>query len=96
MNADISSMWIFVGEGSKFPSGLFSNFDNAAAWIASHELTGILTKYSIDIGVYDWAIATGLFSPETPEQSLPKFVGRFTTAAMDHFHFENGKRDRGA
>jgi hypothetical protein len=85
------TIWVFIGEGGAFPSGIFSNRASAQEWIIRHSLSGILTEYPIDTGVFDWAIKRGSFLPKRPEQSTPKFIGRFTCASLEHIHFENGK-----
>ena len=90
MAIDHEFVWVFLGEGARFPGAVFSDVETASAWISKHSLTGVLTKYPMDAGAYDWAIATRLFVPKKPEQSLPKFIGSFTSASMEHFHCENG------
>lgn len=86
----IRSVWVFNGEGSRFPSGIFALRDSAEIWIRQHQLTGILTEYPLDIGVYEWAIQNGVFRPKRPDQQSSKFVGGFTSAHMAHVHFEAG------
>jgi hypothetical protein len=83
-------VWVFNGEGARFASGVFTLRENAVAWILLHRLTGILTRYPVDTGVYDWAIQTGCFRPKRAEQQAPVFIGTFTCAALEHAHFENG------
>jgi hypothetical protein len=86
-------VWIFLGEGGRWPSGVFSSREAAVEWIAEHHLTGMITEYPVDVGVYDWAIATGSFHPGKPEHSSSGFIGRFTTAAQEHEYFTGGIRD---
>jgi hypothetical protein len=83
-------IWAFVGENARFPSGLFSSIDDAKDWIALHKLSGVLTKYPLNKGVCEWAIEIGIFTPKKPEHSSSTFVGRFSSAGMEHYHFENG------
>ena len=86
----LNVIWIFTG-GGLFPSGVFSSRDLAEAWIGKHRLTGVLTKYPVDIGAYDWAIESGFFTPDRPDQSQSKFIGRFSSASQEHYHYEEGK-----
>jgi hypothetical protein len=86
-------VWVFQAGWDSFASGVFTSYDLASAWIAQHGLTGVLTSYPLDSGVYDWAIENGLFSPQRPEQREPAFISRFTSASMEHYHFENGVRE---
>jgi hypothetical protein len=83
-------VWIFNGIGSKFPSGVFSEKDKAFSWISKHRLTGVLTSYPIDVGVYDFSIHARSFMPERDDQKSPEFIGKFSSASLEHYHFENG------
>ncbi len=84
-------IWLFhTPNNSKFCGGVFTLFSNAKIWIEKHKLTGVLTKYPIDVGVYDWAINEKVFSVKKDKHSSPEFIGGFTTASQEHFHFEDG------
>ena len=76
--------------GATFASGTFKELKIAEEWIARHKLTGVLTKYPINVGVYDWAIETGKFRPKLKKEIDSKFIGQFTTALMSHHHYEDG------
>ena len=91
--SDISDIWVFNGATARFPSGVFLSLENAKAWIKKNKLSGILTKYPIDIGVYDWAVQNNFFSPNNEKQKLPSFIGSFTCASMEHYHFLDGEED---
>jgi hypothetical protein len=84
-------VWIFNG-GGQFPAGAFSTQGHAENWIAEHKLTGTLTRYPLDVGVYQWAIASGAFKIKRPDQELPRFIGRFSSAGLEHYHYEDGSR----
>ena len=84
-----SRVWVFSGEGSQFPSAVFSNRAAAEAWIGLHALTGVLTAYPLDEGAYDWAVRQGLFTPK--KTITPQFVGRFTSASQEHYHYDESK-----
>jgi hypothetical protein len=88
--SELGSVWVFHGAGGRFTSGVFREKATAQEWIAKHTLTGMLTRYPIDVGVYDWAVGNGLFTPKADKQHSPEFIGRFTTASQEHYHFENG------
>jgi hypothetical protein len=85
-------VWLFNGEGSHFASGVFSALGPAEEWIAKHSLSGILTAYPVDEGVFDWAIARGLFKPKPGKNLDARFIGRFTSAAQEHYHYVDGRR----
>jgi hypothetical protein len=87
-----TSVFIFIAPQAQFPSGVFSSLDDAENWIIKHSLTGILTEYPVGVGVFDWAIANGKFKPKPNKLLNSFFVGQFTTAAMLHYHYENGIR----
>jgi len=46
-------IWVFSGESSRFPSRLFRSRESAETWIGQHEVSGVLTAYPLDTGVYD-------------------------------------------
>jgi hypothetical protein len=88
----VKSVWVFNGAKGSFPSGIFTDLVRAERWIEHHGLTGTLTAYSLDTGVSEWAIAEKFFRPRKPHESSPEFIGRFTSASMEHHHYEDGRR----
>ena len=88
-------VWVFSGAEKHFPGGVFTGREYADAWIAKHRLTGTLTRYPLDVGAYDWAIDKGIFRPRKPHESEPKFIGGFSDAGMEHYHYEAGARQSG-
>jgi hypothetical protein len=83
-------VWVFMGAKATFPSAVFQSTAQAEEWIRKHRLTGVLTQYPVGISVLDWVIEKGHFSPN-PERLLdPNFVGRFSSAYTEHFHYEDG------
>lgn len=83
-------IYIFSGEGSHFPSGVFTSFKEANNWIMSKKLTGCLNELPINIPLYDWAIQEDFFKPSKEYQKESKFIQNFTCASIDHWHFEEG------
>ena len=84
-------LFLFHSAGkSRFCGGVFSDREIAEKWISGHALTGVLTKYPLDVGVYDWAIENSYFTPNKEHQFTAEFIGGFTTAAQEHYHYENG------
>jgi hypothetical protein len=90
LNRKMESVWVFNGIQSRFPSGIFSNKATAEGWINKHSLTGTLTEYPIDTGMYDYAILKGQFQPKKPEHGTPLFIGKFSGGGIDHFHYVDG------
>lgn len=84
--------WLFNGEMGRFASAVFTELTLAEDWIKSNRLTGVLTRYPINIGVYDWAVKEELFSIKAEEHTSPLFIGKFTSAGQEHYHYENGER----
>ena len=89
---DLDMVWVFVADGGSSPSAVFREVESAEEWIGRNKLTGLLTEYPVGIGVYDWAVETGLFKPKPSKRIDSSFIGRFTTAAARHHHFENGRK----
>jgi hypothetical protein len=90
--SDFDELWVFNEEHSNFAGGIFRNKAAAEEWIAKHRLSGTLTLYPVDVGVYDLFIAKGWFKPKQPKHYSPRFIGGFTQASQDHDHYENGRR----
>lgn len=88
-------IYIFNGENARLPSGAFSELARAEEWIAAHRLSGLLTWYPLDAGVYDYAVANNLFAPKKPHHTEPSFIGSFTTAYVEHHHYVDGVREGG-
>jgi len=90
-------IWVFNNSKGKFSGGLFEQLELAENWISKNKLTGILTRYPVNTGVLDWSIEnqqTGMTPEKLEEKSVdPDFVGSFTTAAQEHFHYNNGTKE---
>ena len=84
-------VWVFVGAGARFPSAVFIEKSAATGWISGHRLSGVLTKYPVGVGLYDWALSMRYFTPKRDDQKTPEFVGRFTCASLEHCHYEGGQ-----
>jgi hypothetical protein len=87
---DIETVWVFNGAKSDFPSAVFTQKALAEEWIRKHRLTGTLTRYPLDMGVYEWALERKYFTPKKDEQRTPTFIGRFSAANQEHYHYEDG------
>lgn len=90
MNDSIQWIWVFKGEKGTFPSGVFASRSSAIDWIKNRSLSGTLTRYPVGISVYDWAVDSGHFIPKTKAQQSPQFVGSFSSAYLEHYHFQSG------
>jgi hypothetical protein len=89
---ELAAVWVFNAEKARLPGAVFSSRERAEEWIARHRLSGVLTAYPLDIGVYEWAIDKGVFAPKRAEHSSAAFIGGFTSAHMEHAHYEDGCR----
>jgi hypothetical protein len=84
----INSVWVFNGNGGRFPAAVFTTKELGEEWINSTGVHGILTQYPLDISAYDWCVAKGFFEPATEEQKQPTFIQQFSSAYQDHYHYE--------
>jgi len=91
--SQFQSVWVFSGDGGRFPSGIFTAKGGAEKWISENKLTGMLTEYPVDIGVYQWSMHMDYFQPKKDKELTPEFIQRFSSASQEHFHYENGERD---
>lgn len=89
----MKELWVFNGAMARFPSALFSSLEDAENWIGNNKLTGVLTKYPVDQSAYDWAVENDFFVPKEEKHKSSAFIGGFTCASMEHYHYENGNRD---
>lgn len=89
----VTGVWLFNGANSKFSSGVFSSKEKAEDWIKKYRLSGVLTLYPIDQGVYDWAIANNSFSVKNEHEKQSEFIQKFSSATQEHYHYENGELD---
>ena len=90
----LESVWVFNGLGGTFPAAVFRTKEAGDVWIKANGVQGILTEYPLDMSAYDWCIAKGYFTPESEEQTLPKFKQQFSHAAQDHYHNENENEEQ--
>jgi hypothetical protein len=65
----IEGVWIFHADNGRFASGVFTSQALAEERITKHELSGVLTLYPLDMGVYEWAIEQGFLTPKSPTSS---------------------------
>jgi hypothetical protein len=86
-------VWVFNGYGGQFPSGVFTTIETAEEWIAKYLLSGVLTWYPLDVGVYDWTIANKCFLPRKDHQREPRFIQSFSSAHTGHYHYTDGTKD---
>jgi hypothetical protein len=84
------SVWVFNGESNRFPSSVFTNRDDAESWIRENNLSGTLTEYPLNIGVYDWAVRQGFVKGATADAHK---IANFSSAHQQHSHFVDGKAD---
>lgn len=89
----MGSVWVFNGISSRFPGGIFSSKENAEKWIRDHKLSGVLTLYPIDQGVYDWAVENNMVKPKKEKETMADFIGAFSSASQEHYHYLEGKLD---
>ncbi|MEQ1673374.1 MAG: hypothetical protein ABL893_21210 [Hyphomicrobium sp.] len=93
MMSDDKSIWLFHADGARFAGAVFETSDIARKWISMHRLTGLLTEYPINKGVYEWAIGCGIFQPKSDKHFSSEFIGSFTTAGQHHIHFVVGEAE---
>lgn len=85
-------VWVFSGPKGHFPGGVFTSVAIAEEWIRRNHLTGVLTKYPVDTGSFEWATQNGLVNEKLLANADSGFIGSFSSASFDHLHFEDGER----
>jgi len=91
------AVWVFNSPSSRLSGGIFEQLELAEEWIKRNNLTGVLTKYPLNTGTLDWAIennAVNIKAEKLKEKVKdPDFIGGFTSASMEHYHYENGQKN---
>ena len=88
--SDEQGVWVFNGDGGRFPSAVFSTLEIAEEWIKKNKVSGILTWYPIDVGVYEWVTVRDYWKPTKEYQLEAEFIQKFSSAYTGHYHYENG------
>ena len=83
-------VWIFNGAKGRFPGGVFSRIEIAEQWIRSNKLSGVLTRYPLDIGSFNWANDNGFVSDKLRARADSDLIGSFSSASFEHYHYEHG------
>ena len=86
-------VWVFSCASGRFPGGIFSEILLAEKWIADNGLSGVLTRYPLDVGSFDWAKSKELVNSKFIEAITPEKVGSFSSASFEHHHYETGVRE---
>jgi hypothetical protein len=87
---NLSNVFVFNAVDSAFPLGIFSTSQKAISFITTNKLSGTLTKYPIDMDIYHWTITNGFLKIKSEYQKSPKFIEKFSSAYLEHWHIENG------
>ena len=85
-------VWIFIEEHGGAPGGVFSSRQLAEQWIRANRLSGTLSAYPLDEGCFDWALRNELVTGTAKTRGNdPVFIGSFTSASQEHYHYEHGE-----
>jgi hypothetical protein len=88
---DTDYIWVFVGEQSSACGGVFSDLAIAENWILQHSLSGLLSQYPLNEGVFDWAVRTARVKQKFADNAPPQIIGSFCSY-LHHYHYKDGKR----
>ena len=80
-------VWVYCSTGF-FPCGVFETREQAEHWIRKHKVAGCLTRYPLGEGIYDYVIRMSYFKPKKDYQFTSKFISRFSSAYLEHYHYE--------
>jgi hypothetical protein len=84
-------LWVFNAFETKDPGGVFATRRSAEIWIARSKLTGNLTQYPLDMGVYDWALEMRRFEPLDEYQRSPGFISNFSSGSQPFYAYRRGE-----
>jgi len=91
-DGQLVTVWVFNGEGSRLPSGVFTSQSQAEAWISRHRLSGTLSEFPLGAGAYDHALAVSVFVPKSDRERSPDCIADFSPR-LPHFHYSDGRRE---
>jgi hypothetical protein len=87
-----TTVWVFHGDAARFASGVFASREQGLAWVAQHQLTGILSQYPLGEGCYDWALTRDRFRPTKAHHGSPGHIAGFSPG-LAHVHVADGTAD---
>lgn len=80
-------IWIIQSSENLNVIGCFIQKSEAERYIIEHKLQCILTKYPVNMTVYDWVIKEDFWQPRNDLQKNSKFREKFTSAYLEHEHY---------
>jgi len=83
-------VWVFMGDKGTCPMAVWSSLDQAHRYLHDQQLSGSLTRYEVDVPIYDWAKDTGVFKPKLDQQRSIKFKQTFSNQYQEHYTFRDG------
>lgn len=86
------TVWVFNGEHSRLPAGIFTTREAAEAWIRERGPSGTLSEFPVDVSAYDHALREGLFTPKKPHELTAAFMADFSPR-LYHDHWRDGETE---
>lgn len=80
-----SFVWVFQCKSAE--AGVFTEFRLAALWARQHKVSGLLTRFPLNQGIYDWAVENDYLT----EKQIGHGREGLYLGTFKHFHFENGE-----
>jgi len=91
MTEGTPGVYIFHGSRARFAAAVYENIEQATNDIRRHRLSGVLTWYPVGKTVYEYAVENGYFLNKPDADGV--FIQSFTSASLDHYHFNDGNID---
>ena len=91
------TVWLFTSASNDvvpdahIPQAAFRTLAAADRWVRTLKPSGMLTEYPMNIGVFEWATARGVFKPRRDDQRATPFIETFSDASQAHAHYELGE-----
>lgn len=87
--SEYETCWVFHGDTSRFANAVFAKRQDAESWIAKHRLSGLLTEYPINHGMFDIAASLNLIPKNIAAAASPQYIQQYVLG-ISHGHYENG------
>ncbi len=84
------TVWLFTSASNDvvpdahIPQAAFRTLAAGDRWVRTLKPSGMLTEYPMNIGVFEWATARGVFKPRRDDQRATPFIETFSDASQAH------------
>lgn len=83
----VDYIWVIQTSENLNLLGCYFDKKQAENYIFKNKIKCILTKYPVGESVYEWVISNDFWKPKNDLQKSPKFMMKFNSAYLEHYHY---------